>query len=147
MRMLTSYLSAPQNPGQFISWQTSARTAEPKIPPDEDLGDQSNPGLLFINQIGPGAIQPQERKRMRSHIMQSHIYKRRERAVEGKGNQHRISLQPVPDVDRLLGAGELDPFNSLPVTMSSSNSRLLHYCKSSTVSQLARAYEAAHQRT
>jgi hypothetical protein len=124
-----------QRAGKFISWQISA--AEAENPSNEDLGDQPNPGLLFINQMGPGlgAIQPQERKRMRSHVMQSHIYKRNERAVDekGKGKQRQIGLQPLPNIDRLLGAGDLDPFNSLPVIMSSSNSRLLHYCKSSTI--------------
>jgi len=145
VRLLTPYISVLPNAGKFISWQTSARAAEPKNPQDEDLGAQPNPGLLFINHIGLGVVQSQERKRMRSHVMQSHIHKRRERAAEGKSSQRRIDLLPVPNIDRLLGAGAFDPFNSLAVTMSSSNSRLLHYCKSPAVSRMASAYEATRQ--
>jgi hypothetical protein len=130
-----SSFPGPLAVGQFISWQSSAGLAEHEDSPDEDLEDQPGPGLPFINYSGPGVTKPRERRRMRSHAIKRHRHKRNE-IVEKKGKQRQQSLPlPEPDVDRLLGGGDLDPFNSLPVRMSSSDSRLLHYCKSHTVSQ------------
>jgi hypothetical protein len=131
----SSFLGSPAV-GQFISWQISAGSAEHEDSPDEELGDQPDPGVRFINYTGPRVIKSRKRRPMRALAIQSHIHKRNEIVVEEKGKQRQQS-HPLsePDVDRLLGGGDLDPFNSLPVRMSSLDSRLLHYCKSYTVSQ------------
>jgi hypothetical protein len=122
--------------GQFISWQVGAGSAEHEDSPDEYLGDQPDPGLRFINYKGPRVTKSRERRRTRSLAIQKHIHKRNEMVVEEKGKRRQQSqFLPEPDIDRLLGGDELDPFNSLPVRMSSLDSRLLHYCKSYTVSQ------------
>lgn len=137
----SSFLGSPAV-GQFISWQSSAGPVEHEDSPDEDLGDQPDPGPPFINYTGPMVIKARERRRIRSHAIQRHIHKRNEMVVEEKGKQRQQSQpMPEPDVDRLLGGGDLDPFNSLPVRISSSDSRLLHYCKSYGLSKKLKAME------
>ncbi|KAE9374865.1 hypothetical protein N431DRAFT_438260 [Stipitochalara longipes BDJ] len=114
--------------GQFISWRVSAGSAEHEHPPDEDLGDQLDPGLRFKNYTGPKVIKSRGHRRKRSHAIQRHVHKRNEIVVEERGKQHQQwQLLAEPDIDRLLGGGDLDPFNSLPVRISSSDNRLLQY--------------------
>lgn len=80
-----------------------------------------------------------------------HVHRRRrksekEKAVDENRPGVQVGLPLVPTVDPVLGAGRVDPFNSLPVTMSSSMSKLLDCCKCSATSTAPRGYGAVHLR-
>lgn len=111
----------------------SDEIAKPSLQADEDQIDR--PELLFITQTGPRGPAPasQERKWLRTHIMLRHVYKRKEELEQKHRSRVRRGAWIAPAVDQLLGAGGIDPFDSLPVPMSSSNSSLLYFCRRSSL--------------
>jgi hypothetical protein len=64
----------------------------------------------------------------------NYLRQRKERAVYETRKRREVELLPAPDVDILLGVGDLDPFDALPVRMSSSDKKVLDYCGRSTLS-------------
>jgi len=96
-------------------------------------------GLLFINRTSLADLRPRDRRELRSHVMQRYVHQRREKqekeeAIVENREGAQGGLQLAPKVNKVLGAGRVNPFDSMPVTMSSSMSRLLDYCKYSATS-------------
>jgi hypothetical protein len=120
--------------GGFLSWKIGTEPAKPLHE------DQSDPGFLFINRTSREDLLPRDRRELRSHVMQRYVHQRKpkqERKEEAadenrEGAQGRMEL--MPKVNKVLGGGRVDPFNSLPVTMSGSMSLLLDYCRCSSAS-------------
>ncbi|KAE9374355.1 hypothetical protein N431DRAFT_437789 [Stipitochalara longipes BDJ] len=84
--------------------------------------------LLFVTYSGGARLKRQDQARIHSHVRnRNHVRQRKERAVYEIRRQRQVKLQPAPNVDFLLGLGDFDPFNTLPIRMSSSDMRVLDY--------------------
>jgi hypothetical protein len=107
----------------FLSWKIGTEPAKPLHK------DQSDPGFLFINRTSRDDLLPRDRRELRSHVMQRYVHQRKPKQEKEAADENRegaqCRLQLMPKVNKVLGAGRVDPFNSLPITMSGSMSQLL----------------------
>lgn len=86
---------------------------------------QSPPDLLFVNNFNLNEVTIETRRAVRSHVMRNYRSQtRRRKIIELKPN-----LPSNPRLHRVLGAGRVDPFDSFPISMTSSMSRLFDRCK------------------
>jgi hypothetical protein len=117
----------PPEPGKrkFTSRQIKLEPGEPSFQDADDTGAS----LLFITHSGGARLKRQDQARIHSHVRnRNYVRQRKERAAYEIRRQRELKLQPAPDADVLLGLGAFDPFNALPVKISSSSRGLLDYC-------------------
>jgi len=92
--------------------------------------DDTASALLFIIHSGGARLKRQDQALVHSHARtRKHIHQKKERAGNETRKKREVELHPAPDVDIVLGLGAFDSFNVLPIKISSSDRRVLDYCK------------------
>jgi hypothetical protein len=102
---------------------------EPHERPLGTPGSTPQPDLLFVTYTGPSDIASRDIKHVRSHVMRQHVRRRRTRAEEAETSGKALTEAKRLRINLLPGAGRVDPFGALSVTMTRAMSRLFDHCK------------------
>ena len=89
----------------------------------------SQPDLLFVTYTSPSDIASRNLRHVRSHVMYQHL--RRSEEEEAETSEEPVTEAKRPRINLLPGAGRVDPFGTLSVTMTRAMSRLFDHCKRS----------------
>lgn len=87
------------------------------------------PDLLFVTYTSPSDIASRNLRHVRSHVMHQHLRRRRRRSEEVETSEEPVTEAKRPRINLLPGAGRVDPFGTLSVTMTRAMSRLFDHCK------------------
>jgi hypothetical protein len=102
---------------------------EPQESPSGKPSRPPQPDLLFVTYTGPSDLESRDIKDVRSHVMKQHVRRRRTRTKESEAGEQALTEVKRPRIKLLPGAGRVDPFGTLSVTMIKAMSRLFDHCK------------------